>query len=344
MGCAPRAPNGNDAPNDVGLPDKWTILDHLTDAAPALGISHRSLAVLRALVSFHPARQLAPVMGAAVVFPSNRTLASRLGGMPESTLRRHIAHLVAAGLITRRDSANRKRYCRRSSVQELAFGFDLGPLALQATAIAELSREAQETQRRIQQLRSAVLALRQQLAERLDAVNELMSDLARALRRKLDLASWTALYERAKQALEENCQLTKTPHVGGSDTQNERHIEPDQRNKKNNDWVVRVTAAAQEFCLAPIQTQTDANQAAEMIAPMIGLSSSDLLRMQRRFGGSITSLAVFTLMACFETVSATRRAFERLLRMQNPMDGMERLLPDAKLSADKSNIHAISYG
>ncbi|MFX9212963.1 helix-turn-helix domain-containing protein, partial [Acinetobacter baumannii] len=82
------------------------------------------------LVSFHPDTVL--VSGAAdlVVYPSNRQLALRAHGVAPSTLRRHLASLIAAGLLLRRDSPNGKRYARRAASGHIdqAFGFDLGPI------------------------------------------------------------------------------------------------------------------------------------------------------------------------------------------------------------------------
>ena len=58
--------------------------------------------------------------------------------MPLATLRRHLASLVTAGLILRRDSPNGKRYARRDTTGSIsAFGFDLGPLVLEAPRIYE---------------------------------------------------------------------------------------------------------------------------------------------------------------------------------------------------------------
>ena len=62
------------------------------------------------------------------MFPSNRKLMERLNGMPESTLRRHLASLAEIGIVTRKNSPNRKRYARRAGEGALmAFGFDLSP-------------------------------------------------------------------------------------------------------------------------------------------------------------------------------------------------------------------------
>ena len=60
------------------------------------------LAVLSALLSFHRGKELADD-DALIVFPSNAALSERAHGMAESTLRRHLAALVRAGLILRRD-------------------------------------------------------------------------------------------------------------------------------------------------------------------------------------------------------------------------------------------------
>ena len=95
--------------------DKWLILRDLSTARTAFDLSDRALTVLSALLSFHRADTLEDASH-AVVFPSNRKLRERANGMAESTLRRHLSALVAAGLIVRRDSPNRKRYARNLSL------------------------------------------------------------------------------------------------------------------------------------------------------------------------------------------------------------------------------------
>jgi replication initiation protein RepC len=112
---------------------KWRIFRAICTARPALCVSERSLAVLNALLSFHPETTLA-AEDDLIVFPSNEQLCLRTHGMPPSTLRRQLAALVDAGLIVRRDSPNGKRYARKGRGGEitLAFGFDLSPLAARA--------------------------------------------------------------------------------------------------------------------------------------------------------------------------------------------------------------------
>jgi len=143
--------------NDTGSAEKWQLLRALTEARAAFNLSDRTITVLEALMSFHPARELdgsKPI----IVFPSNAELSLRSRGMADATLRRHLAALVDAGLILRRDSPNGKRYVRRDSHGEVesAFGFDLSPLALAAPAIHAAAEEARAQTRRCQIVRTEI--------------------------------------------------------------------------------------------------------------------------------------------------------------------------------------------
>ncbi|MGX1379184.1 DNA-binding MarR family transcriptional regulator [Bradyrhizobium japonicum] len=91
---------------------KWRIYQAICLARPKLGVSERSLSVLNALLTFHPQTALTGEDD-LIVFPSNVQLSLRAHGMPISTLKRHLAALVDAGLIVRRDSPNGKRYVRK---------------------------------------------------------------------------------------------------------------------------------------------------------------------------------------------------------------------------------------
>ncbi|WP_222598009.1 plasmid replication protein RepC, partial [Neisseria gonorrhoeae] len=119
---------------------KWKIFHAICTARPRLGVSERSLSVLDALLTFHPETALTGEDD-LIVFPSNHQLSLRAHGMPASTLRRHLAVLVDAGLIVRRDSPNGKRYARkgRAGEIELAFGFDLSPLVVRSEEFENLA-------------------------------------------------------------------------------------------------------------------------------------------------------------------------------------------------------------
>jgi replication initiation protein RepC len=143
--------------NDTGRAEKWQLLRALSEARSVYGLSDRAIAVLEALMSFHQSRELdgsAPI----IVFPSNAELSLRCRGMADATLRRHIAALVEAGLILRRDSPNGKRYCRRDDHGgvESAFGFDLSPLALAAAGIHTAAEELRAYARLCQRVRGEI--------------------------------------------------------------------------------------------------------------------------------------------------------------------------------------------
>lgn len=131
--------------------DKWKLFRTVCEAKAVVGVSDRALAVLNALLSFYPKVELTSGKG-LVVFPSNNQLALRTHGMAGTTLRRHLAALVEAGLILRKDSPNGKRYARRDSKGSIgdAFGFDLSPLLARAhelqTAAAAVALARQEEQ------------------------------------------------------------------------------------------------------------------------------------------------------------------------------------------------------
>lgn len=123
--------------------DKWRVFQDLRVARERIGATDRALAILNALLSFHPEQNLS--LGAnCVVWPSNERLRTRANGMSLPTLRRHLANLVACGLIIRRDSPNGKRYARTGATGTVttAFGFDLSPLIARAGEIARLAAEA----------------------------------------------------------------------------------------------------------------------------------------------------------------------------------------------------------
>src|SRR5690606_27438383 len=106
--------------------ERWKLLRALTEARAAYALSHRTITVLEALLSFHGDKAL-DGSKQLIVFPSNNELSMRLRGMSAPSIRRHIACLVSHGFIIRRDSPNGKRYVRRDDCGDIqcAFGFDL---------------------------------------------------------------------------------------------------------------------------------------------------------------------------------------------------------------------------
>ncbi len=200
------------------LPDrpvgKWALLRDLAKGQAAFGVSERELTVLQALLSFFPHEALG---GEAdqVVFASNKAICERLHGMPCSTMRRHLAHLIEAGLLSRRDSPNGKRYRRRYAEAETTFGIDLSPLHRRAVEIAEAAEAVRAAEERAARLRETVSLMRRDLtalaAFGTDAqpglplwerLREVAERTGKMLRRKLSLADLTELRHELEGLLE----------------------------------------------------------------------------------------------------------------------------------------------
>ncbi|MFF0924535.1 plasmid replication protein RepC [Rhizobium leguminosarum] len=153
--------------------DKWKLFRALCEAKPLLGIGDRALAVLNALLSFYPKNELAQENG-LIVFPSNIQLSLRTHGMAEQTVRRHLAALVEAGLLLRKDSPNGKRYVRRDRAGEVdeAFGFSLAPLLARAEEIEQLAAEVMAERLHVQRLRERITLCRRDIAKLIEAAVE----------------------------------------------------------------------------------------------------------------------------------------------------------------------------
>ena len=228
----------SEAPAPAQIPDKWALLRDLTAARKAHGVSDRDLAVLSALLSFHPGRDLADD-GRLIVFPSNAALSERVHGMAESTLRRHLAVLVQAGLIARRDSPNGKRYATRDSAGALdaVYGFDLRPLLVLSQRIMAKAAEARAAELAQRRLREAVVIRLRDTAKLLAWIEERrgpcpgladpLGAIHRGLRRKLSADDLHDLAQRldALRAWIDPIIAQETEEVSGNDRESERHYQ-----------------------------------------------------------------------------------------------------------------------
>jgi replication initiation protein RepC len=188
---------------------KWRLFRALTEAKQPIGVTDRALSVLHALLSFHQETALtlleadayeesdSPAPG-IVVFPSNRELSIRAHGMAPATLRRHLASLVEAGLIIRRDSPNGKRFARRGQGGEIAeaFGFDLTPLIARAAEIENLADEVRAENRAIALLREKITILRRDVAKMIETGMEEGVRVASIKIDGQDICDWEGLYRR----------------------------------------------------------------------------------------------------------------------------------------------------
>ena len=218
--------------------NKWELLRELSKAQAAFGVSERDLTVLQGLLSFFPDDALGG-NAEMVVFPSNKAICERLNGMPCSTMRRHLARLVEAGLLQRRDSPNGKRYVRKHGEERVAFGFDLSPLYCQSEEIARAAEAVREAEERVRRLREVVSLMRRDLAALAEFGDEMQPGLgiwdqlrdkailtARALRRKLsieDLVAYRADLEALLDQARNIIDGSGTEEMNTNDARSERH-------------------------------------------------------------------------------------------------------------------------
>ena len=321
---AARAP-GSNAPAAV---NKWSLFRAVTAARGPLGLSDRTLTLLNALLSFHPEVALSlPAVAEAgqgdvdpecrdpscdlVVFPSNRALSARAHGMAEKTMRRHLAALVEAGLIARRDSPNGKRYARRAGGTggraggstggregrtsgeaaegfADAYGFDITPLVLRAgeiEALAEAERRKALAIRRLSEritiLRRDIskclaLALEQGLCGPFEDYRALLLPLLTPLRRIGGDAS--ALDRLAATLTDLRSEVTqalenalRNQNMTGNDGANDRH-----QSNSNADAHTDIEPSPPEFRAAasagdPMQPSGDDSPAEAETVPALGL-------------------------------------------------------------------------
>ena len=320
------------AESEVSEVDKWSILDALSLITSEIGINDRTLNVLRVLLSFHPERMLQN-NASLIVFASNNAICDRCQGMPESTLRRHLANLVDAGLILRHDSPNGKRYARRGSGGQItrAFGFDLRPLLARAMEIQE--RAAQETvrQERISLLREDIsLMLRdavkfvlyvQEQGLNYDALDDRARLARRTLRRKLTEDQLTAVKSDLSALLDEIHESlgvekpkgnvteieSKTEEVSGSDVQNERHYQRSE--KEPADKTPPPLGLVVEACpdihpyLDQLRGWNDFIEAMCRVAPMTGIDARTWGDACRVMGPENAAATVAAIVQRIETIA-----------------------------------------
>ncbi|MFK7837311.1 MAG: plasmid replication protein RepC [Sulfitobacter sp.] len=278
--------------------NKWDILRDLAVARRAFGLSDRTLVVLQALLSFHPETELGGCGKPLIVFPSNATICARLNGMPCSTMRRHVAALVSAGIIQRRDSPNGKRFIRRRPSGEQAFGFDLTPLLVRASEITEAADDIRTEEAAYQQQRQTVSLMRRDLAALVayaevrnpglplwDQLGDLALLTARALRRKLSITDLQQIADDLGDALLKiKAELSlETTKVSSNAAENEQHHQnskkefEDEKAQTEPQFEIPMTVVLencrelQSFVDDDIYSWRDFLSAAEKIRPMMGL-------------------------------------------------------------------------
>lgn len=148
---------------------KWQVFRDIKEARNAIGATDRGLAILDALLSFHPETELCGD-GQLVVWPSNEQLIARANGMSPATLRRHLANLVECGLIIRRDSPNGKRFARKGQggAVEQAYGFDLSPLIARSAEFQQLAEQTKADRRALRLAKERLTLIRRDIVKMIE--------------------------------------------------------------------------------------------------------------------------------------------------------------------------------
>ena len=342
----------DDRAENSSVPDKWQLLDQLTQASETYELSHRTLTVLQALLTFLPTRHI-PSGAAGIIFASNQRVSKRLHGMPESTLRRHLAQLLRAGIVSRHDSPNRKRFAHsRGGEITAAFGFDLSPLVHQADAISRAAEEAQARQEELLALRDEVLMLRATLMQEAGH-EEQLAKVAKLLRRKADK---TELREKAatlksllKTGIEE---ASKTEDLSTACAQNERHIqnsdiihfdsegqgtrtydrsqlagnkEAEKDQGVSLGQVLSTCKEHQSFFPETLRNWADVERISDKIAPMLGIDQPVMIDAKRIMGREAAAITVLCLLEKANAIRSPGAYLRRLTQMAK--DGAFSLKP-----------------
>ncbi|WFS04160.1 plasmid replication protein RepC [Rhizobium tumorigenes] len=231
--------------------DKWKIFRALCEAKPLLGLSDRALAVLNALLSFYPGNELSAKHG-LVVFPSNAQLSIRAHGIAPATLRRHLAALVEAGLLVRKDSPNGKRFARRDGEGEVdqAYGFNIAPLIARADEIQALAAQVTVGRALFRAMRERLSLCRRDIAKLIETaleegvpgdwtmVHGHFRDLVARIPRSPDIHDITPIVEEMEMLREEVLNLLEVrlngQNMHGNESHTERHIQNSNPESKSD--------------------------------------------------------------------------------------------------------------
>ncbi|WP_347140530.1 plasmid replication protein RepC [Paracoccus sp. SSK6] len=317
---------------------KWAILRDLVTGREAFGVSDRDLTVLQALISFYPGNDLDDP-ARLIVYPSNATICERLNGMACSTMRRHLARLVEAGLILRNDSPNGKRYMRRSAFGEQRFGFDLSPLSQRAGEIRAAAQRARDTAAMIADLRGDISLMRRDVIGLLDLAEtqggalprsgqyrDLVAFAARTLRRRLGVAELSALRSEFAAVLQDiqagipGCQ-TDDPSI--KNDQNEQHHQRSDKEDSESECIeekgvcsprsgqpesltlaglMSACSDIAQFSSHDINDWPSLIHAAEQVRPLMGIEPSVWSRAKQEMGVASAAAALAAILQRFSQI------------------------------------------
>ena len=270
-------------------PDRFRLVEVLGKAARDLGLGPSVVATVDALLSCLP-----PKRRHDVVFASNATLVARRNGISDRTLRRHLAELVAAGLIARIDSPNGKRYAKSDPTQgvTLRFGLDMAPLFAAFPRIKALAQERDMLAQRLAYLRCK---LRAALARTPEAPDTMRLALRRAV---------TA--DALEAMLSELAEVTalETEEMAASNSQNVRHHQNSEKELIEREISPEISAEdlttacpeAASFLMEPAKSIEAVIAHGRRLAPMLGIDPRLYQAAETARGRVDAALTIWVLM------------------------------------------------
>ncbi|WP_108461597.1 plasmid replication protein RepC [Devosia naphthalenivorans] len=236
------------APADATV-HKWQVFADIKEVRMALGATDRALAILSALLSFHPETAFYGD-SALIVWPSNEQLINRANGMSPATLRRHLANLIDCGLVIRRDSPNGKRFARKGQGGEVeeAYGIDLSPIVARAAEFKDLAEALKAEKKAYRRVKERLTICRRDIIKMIDAGIEegvpgnwgrvlqayqtIVARLPRTAPRQVletIVAELEDLWSEIRDVLES---FVKSTNMSANESQPERHIQNSKPDSK----------------------------------------------------------------------------------------------------------------
>jgi len=313
--------------------DRWSVLVDLVKCRQAYGLNDRDLAVLRGLISCLPKADC----GKTFVFASNITLSNRTDGMNERTLRRHLAKLIAAGLIVRHASPNGKRYVRRNHMGQaaLAFGFDLSPFFDQHEAITTKAAAARQEAEAVAALREELSLLRHHVSE---ADLEFANNIRKILRRHLTSDALRAVINATKTKISAADGAVSPCGMTANDSHFVRHKQksikdlvssekcceiehgektdggakqkPPLQTLPSLDIVIEACSDIGVYAAEPVRTWADLIRFADIIAPMLQIDRRVVAEARHSMGAAAAAVTVL----CILQMGASVRSAAAYLR------------------------------
>ncbi|PTA97746.1 replication protein C [Sulfitobacter sp. CB-A] len=344
------APNGAHSPSysagqqDIA-PSKWSLLQVIEDIREPLGLKGTSISLLRAMISFIKGDHISAAQDDGhICFASNVALAKRTH-VSVQTVERHITKLVTLGLLSRRSSANGKRWARRDTSGRivLATGLSLMPLSTRFSEFIQINQTHKERVANLSILRDkcaiALASLKRYLPARPDL--EAFFNTARNLLRRR--ATEEALTTLLKDITSEIQEVTpdQTDNLRDTHPKNEGHKEPhlNQSVKEEDSFRTEVGPDQMErayprLCaeLRTAHNQADCERRMSDIANNLDLG--DLWFDIKKLGPAKTFMALGYILERIESIEKPRGyAFHLLQGLTNGSIAWETLLKIQKRKA-----------